>query len=191
MISQIYQGTVQSFDEDGYPFVKFSNGKIVKMIRFTWLKRAYRGNPFKGVSIVQIPLALSWAITIHKSQSLTLEYVVLDLKLSFAGGQAYTGLSRCKTLNGLSLKNFNLNSILVHPKVILFYKQYEALKHLILPDESGNNDEVEKRYLEIIAKMTRGFPDKNKRGGGRRKRQRATEAPVNDSNNDWNEECPL
>ncbi len=52
----------------------------------------------------QIPLKLAWAITIHKSQGLTFERAIIDAEASFAHGQVYVALSRCKTLDGLVLK---------------------------------------------------------------------------------------
>ncbi|MDR2147382.1 MAG: HRDC domain-containing protein [Tannerella sp.] len=52
----------------------------------------------------QFPLKLAWAITIHKSQGLTFEHAIIDAQHSFAHGQVYVALSRCKTLEGMALK---------------------------------------------------------------------------------------
>lgn len=54
-------------------------------------------------SFKQYPLRLAWAITIHKSQGLTFEHAIIDAQASFASGQVYVALSRCKTLGGLVL----------------------------------------------------------------------------------------
>jgi len=54
-------------------------------------------------SFSQIPLKLAWAITIHKSQGLTFEHAIIDAEASFAHGQVYVALSRCKTLEGMVL----------------------------------------------------------------------------------------
>jgi len=72
-------------------------------------------------SFVQMPLRLAWAITIHKSQGLTFEKAIIDAKSSFAHGQTYVALSRCKTLEGLVLMNpINENSIITDNRVITF-----------------------------------------------------------------------
>ena len=52
-----------------------------------------------------MPLRLAWAITIHKSQGLTFEKAIIDAQGAFAHGQTYVALSRCKSLEGLVLKN--------------------------------------------------------------------------------------
>jgi len=54
-------------------------------------------------TFTQYPLRLAWAITIHKSQGLTFDHAIIDAQLSFASGQVYVALSRCKTLEGMVL----------------------------------------------------------------------------------------
>lgn len=74
----------------------------------------------------QIPLRLAWAITIHKSQGLTFDKAIIDAQASFAHGQTYVALSRCKTLEGIILKNpINENSIINDTRVASFNESVE------------------------------------------------------------------
>ena len=75
----------------------------------------------------QIPLKLAWAITIHKSQGLTFERAVIDADASFAHGQVYVALSRCKTLEGLVLRTpLRPDSIIADPAVADYVRQMSA-----------------------------------------------------------------
>ncbi len=77
-------------------------------------------------SFSQMPLRLAWAITIHKSQGLTFEKAIIDAQASFAHGQTYVALSRCRTLEGIVLKNpINANSIINDTRVTSFNKDVE------------------------------------------------------------------
>ncbi len=75
----------------------------------------------------QIPLKLAWAITIHKSQGLTFERAIIDADASFAHGQVYVALSRCKTLEGLFLRTpLRPQSIIADPAVADYARQLPA-----------------------------------------------------------------
>ena len=77
-------------------------------------------------SFTQIPLRLAWSITIHKSQGLTFEKAIIDAKSSFAHGQTYVALSRCKTLEGIVLKSpIESNSIISDNTVKSFTEKVE------------------------------------------------------------------
>ena len=77
-------------------------------------------------SFAQIPLRLAWAITIHKSQGLTFEKAIIDAEASFAHGQTYVALSRCRTLEGMVLKSkISANSIINDTKVDCYIKQVQ------------------------------------------------------------------
>jgi ATP-dependent DNA helicase PIF1 len=69
----------------------------------------------------QVPLILAWALSIHKAQGQTLEYVVVDLRKSFEKGQAYVALSRATNQQGLQVKNFSREKVMAHPQVAEFY----------------------------------------------------------------------
>ena len=74
----------------------------------------------------QFPLKLAYAITIHKSQGMSLDKLVVDCKNIFTKGQLYVALSRIKTLNGLYLLNFDLSGIKIDEKVVDFYNNLKS-----------------------------------------------------------------
>lgn len=109
-------GIVVGFGDDSYPIVKLNNGKIHLFRPYTW-----KHETIKDLSIEQIPLVLSWAITIHKSQGITLDMAYIDAGPSmFEKGQMYVALSRVKSLDGLFLTNFKCSSIMPNYKVNQF-----------------------------------------------------------------------
>ncbi|MEK7603705.1 MAG: PIF1 family DEAD/DEAH box helicase [Patescibacteria group bacterium] len=113
-------GTVIGFDENNsdegevLPIVQTREGKKITVGSAEW---AVEDNGEVVANIEQLPLRLAWAITIHKSQGMTLDEVFVDLKGSFVEGQGYVALSRVKTLKGLYLKGYNQNALKVHPLV--------------------------------------------------------------------------
>ena len=112
------QGVVEDFDSiTGYPIVKFRNGITRLMNPHSWDSELY-----PNVSVLQVPLILAWAITIHKAQGASIELAEIDIGNSvFACGQTYVALSRVVSLDGLYLTSFNYRKIKVSSKVKKFY----------------------------------------------------------------------
>lgn len=101
-----------------FPIVKFLNGIILEINMHNFILDEGEYTIIKK----QIPLILSWAITIHKAQGMSLELVKTDIgNTIFEYGQAYVVLSRIKNINGLSLININYEKIRAHPKILDFY----------------------------------------------------------------------
>ncbi|MCK5401213.1 MAG: HRDC domain-containing protein, partial [Flavobacteriaceae bacterium] len=98
-------------------------------------------------SFLQIPLRLAWAITIHKSQGLTFEKAIIDAEASFAHGQTYVALSRCKSLEGIILKTqIKDSSIINDNRVATFTKDVEDN----LPNEVDLNNSQKTYQLNLI-----------------------------------------
>lgn len=98
-------GVVSAFEPaTEYPIVEFKNGRTVTMQPDTW---ELRDGDKKRASITQIPLRLAWAITVHKSQGMTLDAARIDLRKAFVEGMGYVALSRVKNLANLYLIGIN------------------------------------------------------------------------------------
>lgn len=108
-------GKVISFDSDGLPVVQTLKGKIITAAMGSW--RVEEGTDVIA-EINQLPLRLAWAITVHKSQGMTLDAAQIDLSKSFVLGMGYVALSRVKTLDTINLLGLNNQALLVDPLVI-------------------------------------------------------------------------
>jgi ATP-dependent DNA helicase PIF1 len=98
--------------------VKFCNGKTIPIEPI----RIYQEDDKRHEWVMFMPLKLAYALTIHKSQGMTLDYVVLNLGDDiFECGQAYTALSRVKSLKGLQILDIQACSFMTHPDVVDFY----------------------------------------------------------------------
>jgi uncharacterized protein YpbB len=108
--------------------VEFESGNQLKIEKEIWKNIRYNLNRDENVieeeeigSFKQFPIRLAWAITIHKSQGLTFDRLAIDAGASFAAGQVYVALSRCRTFDGLTLlSRIYQNSILSDERIVNF-----------------------------------------------------------------------
>lgn len=112
------RGVVTSFVGD-IPMVKFLNGRELLIDYNVW---EYEEQDKKILRVVQLPLKLAYALTVHRSQGCSLDYAEIDLSNTFEYGMAYVALSRVKKLEGLSIIDINFDKIKVNEKAIAFYK---------------------------------------------------------------------
>ena len=109
------RGKVSNFLPDNTPVITIRNGqKIIAEKEFWMIEEKGR----KKASISQFPLRLAWAITIHKSQGMSLDYAEIDLSKTFAYGMGYVALSRVKTLSGIRLVGFDRKALLSDPEIL-------------------------------------------------------------------------
>lgn len=109
-------GTVSHFESaTGRPVVKTRQGKLITAEPMEW---AVEDSGKILARITQVPLRLAWAITVHKSQGMSLDAAHMDLSRAFEYGQGYVALSRVRTLDGLYLKGLNSRALEVHPRVL-------------------------------------------------------------------------
>lgn len=115
------QGVIVDFVSNGLPLVQFTNG-YKRIIQYhTWSSETNT-----SIGVKQIPLIYAWAVTIHKSQGMSLDMAQIDAGSSiFECGQTYVALSRIKSLEGLYLTAFDPQKIKVNKKVQEFYSKLE------------------------------------------------------------------
>jgi len=122
-------GIIRKFSlKKHYPIVEFTNGELLTIPPEEWVLQRFderKKEVITDAKMTQIPLSLAWAVTVHKSQGMTLDKAECDLGRSFADGQIYVALSRVRSLDGLFIKSFNVNNIKVNSKVIEFYKEFK------------------------------------------------------------------
>ena len=125
---------------NGVPYVDFTNGIIMPVEKHTW-----QSDEYPTITISQIPLCLSWAMTIHKIQGASLKMAEIDIgNTVFEFGQTYVALSRIQTLNGLYLSAFQPHRIKTNPIVKEFYSKINTNI-----DTIQHNNENELELIEI------------------------------------------
>ena len=102
-------GRVTGFNSEGNPLVKTFDGELVEAKAESWAIEDETGRAL--ASFTQIPLRLAWAITVHKSQGMTLDAAMIDLSKAFEKGQGYVALSRLRDLQGLRLRGLNQTAL--------------------------------------------------------------------------------
>ena len=144
-------GVIQRFNENSIE-IKFDNSETASIPRH---KFEYYYNDRVVAERMQYPLRLAYGITIHKSQGMTLDKLVVDCSRIFERGQAYVAMSRVKTLEGLFIKNFEPEKVLVDSRVAEFYENLEEAKdvefiHKPVENADGSAENTEEIILGCI-----------------------------------------
>jgi ATP-dependent DNA helicase PIF1 len=155
-------GTVTDFDrDDGNPVVVTKTGSTIFAKPAEW--KVSEDDSVKA-GIAQIPLRLAWAITVHKSQGMSLDAAVMDLSNAFEYGQGYVALSRVRSLSGLHLLGWNERALRVHPEALAkdgdFRRASETEQDRLASSDGGKMDSLHKDYLREM----KGLPPAEAKG---------------------------
>lgn len=155
-------GIVSGIDEKGHVFVLLENGKEYLVESTSWRNYIYKYNEQEKRieeeivgTFEQLPIRLAWAITVHKSQGLTFNRVVVDLTGGvFAGGQTYVALSRCTSLDGIVLRGkISPRDIFIRKEIVEFSRRFND-KTLI--EKSLRESEAELLYARACHSFNKG-----------------------------------
>jgi len=113
-------GIVIGFRSNNLPIVKLTTGEEIIVEPDSW---SIDDDEKMLAKITQIPLRLAWAITVHKSQGMTLEMAEIDLSKAFGYGMGYVALSRLTSLKGLYLLGINEMAYKLDPQVFIYDKE--------------------------------------------------------------------
>ena len=116
-------GVVAKFTNLGFPVVITVAGSELTVTEDAW--RIEEDGKIKA-EIKQIPLRYAWAITVHKSQGMTLDAAQIDLSKTFTFGMGYVALSRVRTIEGVELLGFHNDALLMHPEILMLDKELHA-----------------------------------------------------------------
>ena len=142
------RGRVVGF-KDSLPMVELqSTGRVVKVEYHTW---TLTEDDRKKAEVAQLPLRLAWAITIHKSQGMSLDAAEIDLSRSFTPGMGYVALSRVRGIDGVYLKGINQMALAMHPQIFEFDAQLRAASETLA--------EVTTDYEEPVAEAVTDSDD--------------------------------
>ncbi len=134
-----------------YPIIKTHDGRRITVAHMDWVVE--EDGKVKA-SISQIPLRLAWAITVHKSQGMSLDAASMDLSDVFEYGQGYVALSRVRTFAGITLRGYNQRALEVHPEVLITDRIFRDASS----SAEGSFEALDQKDLEVMhSNMLKAF----------------------------------
>jgi len=144
-------GTVIGFEHaTNYPVIETHDGRELTVAPVEW---AVEEGGRARAKITQVPLRLAWAITVHKSQGMSLDAAAIDLSRAFEYGQGYVALSRVRTLDGLHILGWSEQALVVHPLIAAHDEEFrsasdDATAAFAALDASGERLELEQNFVK-------------------------------------------
>lgn len=134
-----------------YPIIESHDGRRITIPHMEWLVE--EDGKVKA-RLSQIPLRLAWAITVHKSQGMSLDAASMDLSDVFEYGQGYVALSRVRTFGGITLRGYNQRALEVHPEVLTTDRIFRDAS----AQAEGSFEALDAKDLEVMqANMLKAF----------------------------------
>ena len=129
-------GTIENIDDEMITVRADDGGELIDVFRYKWTYEKYHLNKktkeleiIRAGKFLQFPLKLAWAITIHKSQGLTFDNVVIDAGKSFAPGQVYVALSRCRTFDNIKLiSKITPDVVKIDPAIVDYLRRKKPIE---------------------------------------------------------------
>lgn len=143
-----------------YPIIETSDGRRITVEPATW---TIAEDGKVRAEIAQMPLRLAWAITIHKSQGMSLDAAEIDLRNAFAFGQGYVALSRVRTLQGMKILGVGPNALMIDPRVLKaddkFRVQSDEVEEAFGAMDDAEQDALMRKFIERAGGVVRAVGD--------------------------------
>jgi ATP-dependent exoDNAse (exonuclease V) alpha subunit len=144
-------GTVVDFDSEGAPVVKTRDGLLIHTEPMEW--QVEEQGKVKA-SVAQFPLRLAYAMTVHKSQGMSMDQAIIDLSKAFEYGQGYVALSRVRRLSGVFLMGLNQRALEVHPEILEkdrdFRSASESARETFEEMSVSERVEIQKKFVKAM-----------------------------------------